>query len=284
MVVDLEQLVTMSRELGSEVGYVQGGGGNTSLKVNDDEMYIKASGRFLADVDAEKGFLSVKWPLVKSGLSRCETERDYSQLLADSSYTADKTIRPSIETGFHALLGRCVIHSHSVWANILNCTHEGPAIVRELFPNALWVDYETPGLSLTKGIMARLSQPAQQIIFLQNHGLVVWGNDEKSAASLHQSVNEKIIQHFNKRLPFPAAAAVIPASLREELLFPDQAVYQTDPGLAQSRAGRETALACDFILHNILELGLTVNFIRKSEKKLLLNLETEKYRQRLITQ
>ncbi|MDR6192205.1 class II aldolase/adducin family protein [Agrobacterium sp. CMT1] len=284
MVADLQTLVTISRQLGSEVGYIQGGGGNTSLKVNDDEMYIKASGRSLAEVDAENGFLAVNWRQVKAGLSTCETEGTYSELLAESSFSADKTVRPSIETGFHALLGRCVVHSHSVWSNILNCSEEGPAIIGKLFPNALWIEYETPGLHLTKAIMARTNKLDQQILFLQNHGLIVWADDEKNASILHQSVNDKIREHFNGGLQFPAADVAVPLSFRDGLLFPDQAVYQSNIDLAHSRAGRETMLACDFILHNIIKLGLTVNFIRSSEKDVLLNLETEKYRQRLITE
>lgn len=284
MVADLQTLVTISRQLGSEVGYIQGGGGNTSLKVTDDEMYIKASGRSLAEVDAEHGFLAVNWRKVKAGLSTCETEEAYSELLAESSFSADKTVRPSIETGFHALLGRCVVHSHSVWSNILNCSEEGQAIVSKLFPNALWIEYETPGLHLTKAIMARVGEPEQQILFLQNHGLIVWADDERKAWILHQSVNDKIREQFDGGLQFPIADTGIPLLFRDGLLFPDQAVYQSNESLMHSRAGRETMLACDFILHNIIKFGLTVNFIRGSEKNVLLNLETEKYRQRLITE
>ena len=56
---DLSKFISVSNTLGKHVEYVQGGGGNTSLKTGEREMFIKASGMFLSDIEDETGFLSV---------------------------------------------------------------------------------------------------------------------------------------------------------------------------------------------------------------------------------
>jgi ribulose-5-phosphate 4-epimerase/fuculose-1-phosphate aldolase len=281
MVADLQRLTEVSQRLGHEVGYIQGGGGNTSIKIDANTMYIKASGRNLAGISPETGFLPLNWKLVKTSVVQCRTEQDYSDLLTASSLSEDASVRPSIETGFHALLGRCVLHSHSVWANILTCSKEGEDIVTKLFPSALWVPYFTPGLHLTKAIAGALGTETPDIIFLQNHGLIVCADDEHSAFTLHEGVNGAIRRHFGEPLPFPVGKLSIPAEMKRGLLFPDQAVYHSNALLAESPAGRETMQACDFLLHNIQGLGLTINFIDEIEKNTLINLESEKYRQKV---
>ena len=95
----LDQLNKISRAVGGQVAYVQGGGGNTSLKTNDTVMFIKASGRFLADIDIETGFLPVDWRRLNDEIDLCETNVDYDQLLTECTLSNNVGIRPSIETG-----------------------------------------------------------------------------------------------------------------------------------------------------------------------------------------
>ena len=52
----LANLIKISNTVGKDQTYVQGGGGNTSVKTDDDKyMYIKASGMALKDMNANKG-------------------------------------------------------------------------------------------------------------------------------------------------------------------------------------------------------------------------------------
>lgn len=281
MVADLQHLVSVSRRLGAETGYIQGGGGNTSTKASLNTMYIKASGQTLAGISAETGFLPINWQMVKDALSDCATEEAYSKLLAAASLGADPSIRPSIETGFHALLGRCVLHSHSVWVNILTCSKEGKDIAASLFPNAAWIPYFTPGLHLTKALGSVIGTEMPNVVFLQNHGVIVCAEDEEKAFDLHASINKVIRDHFEQELLFPVGNINFPKELRSGLLFPDQAIYHSNAVLAESRAGRETMQACDFLLYNIARLGLTIRFIDETEKNTLINLDSEKYRQKV---
>ena len=52
----LEQFAAMSQAAGSRSDYVQGGGGNTSVKLADGLMAIKASGYCLSDIRPDKAY------------------------------------------------------------------------------------------------------------------------------------------------------------------------------------------------------------------------------------
>ena len=53
---DLQDLIRMSNEVGSDPDLVQGGGGNTSVKTPDGRMYVKASGTALGEMSEEAGY------------------------------------------------------------------------------------------------------------------------------------------------------------------------------------------------------------------------------------
>lgn len=285
MISELSELAAVSRRLGANAGYVQGGGGNTSIKIDGgDVMYIKASGIDLATISAETGFLPLNSARLKSEIGACKSEADYSALMA-ACLLRERMVDdcgnhlPSIESGFHALLGRCVLHSHSVWANLLTCAQEGRALLAKALPDALWVDYCTPGLTLTLAIAERIQDTKASVIFLQNHGLIVSAETPDAAYALHSAVNQRVRGLFASVPTFPRPTQ--DAFQDEGLLFPDQAVYQCNPALAASLAGQQTAQAYAYLLGTIPELGLTLNFINDAEKAVLLNMESEKHRQKV---
>ncbi|MBB4096131.1 class II aldolase/adducin family protein [Brucella pecoris] len=281
MKTELLQLAAISRRLGADVSFVQGGGGNTSLKMNDsDLMYIKASGINLDAIEANTGFLAVDKHRLINGLRTCRTEADYNNLLMRCLLEESETHhRPSIESGFHALLGECVVHSHSIWANILTCSVEGRDLLARTIPEAVWVDYATPGLPLTLAITDHLELTETSIIFLQNHGLVISADTPEAAYALHAAVNEKARALFPSLPVFPLNTS---GDFHDEgLLFPDQAVYQYSPELSASIAGHQTAQAYSYLLHAIPAVGLTLNFIEDAEKAVLVGMESEKHRQKV---
>ena len=280
---DIEKLVHISNAVGCQVAYVQGGGGNTSLKTSDTQMFIKASGKFLADIKDETGFLPVDWTILCNQIDACESEADYGALLAASTLIKGSTQRPSIETGFHAILDRCTLHSHSVWANLLACAHDGKELVRRLFPTAIWVPYATPGLDLTKAIFERLDGAKQVTIFLQNHGIVVSGPDTETAHGMHHAVTETIRNAYPSLMNFDETTNDVGEVKIGGLLFPDQAIYHSDPVLADSRAGRETMRACAFLIDRMNHADLKVQYIKDTERDVLLNMESEKFRQKLVS-
>lgn len=279
---ELHGLAKASSFLGAEKGYVQGGGGNTSIKSPGMGMWIKASGMTLGEAGASLGFVRVNDQLLREEVLSCNSEADYNALLARSVLEDTGGRRPSIETGLHALMGVCVLHTHSVWANILSCSAEGPQILATLFPDSLWVPYQTPGLPLTRAVAERVQQAKPSIIFLQNHGLLVSGESASLALELHESVNAVIRSYLQIDLEFPLASPV--GQIPEGILFPDQAVFHCRPDLAASLAGQETQQAYEFLCHNIPRCGLSLNFLTETDVDVLVNLESEKYRQKVAQQ
>ena len=57
----LSQLIRISNTVGRDSSFVQGGGGNTSVKTRDGKyMYVKASGTALKDMNAKQGWRRLK--------------------------------------------------------------------------------------------------------------------------------------------------------------------------------------------------------------------------------
>jgi hypothetical protein len=164
--------------------------------------------------------------------------------------------RPSVEVGFHSFLKRCVIHTHSVYANILCCSAEGREVAKEALKGSgisyIFIPYIDPGFSLTLAIKQAVDAFAEQngqqpaAVFLENHGLIVHDDDAKGAIAAHEAVNNAIRSHIRPaafvqpaiekmtdgfRSATPQLAAYLnqhgmtETALKALRLYPDQLVY-----------------------------------------------------------
>lgn len=280
MAFDVKSLASVSRRLGAKAGYIQGGGGNTSLKDGTGQMVIKASGLSLSTVDAMTSFITLDSHELREKLAYCGDEKSYGALLSRCIINRSEARRPSIESGFHALLGTCVIHTHSVWINLLTCSQEGRDLAQHILPEAVWVFYATPGCELTHAVLNAIAIGRPNIVLLENHGLVVSGDDPETTFLLHEEVNRRVIEGLGLDLPFPWPGSE--RLMQDDLLFPDQAIYNCDPELQASQAGMETRQAVSFILAALTALNLSPRFLEDSERNKLMNLESEKYRQKMV--
>ena len=110
---DVAALARVSAEIGRNRLLIQAAGGNTSVK-QDDVLWVKASGRWLAKALDEPIFAALDLPRLLSAMAAgdpaCET--------CDAFLRADlcaSGLRPSVETTLHAgLPQRFVIHVHCV--------------------------------------------------------------------------------------------------------------------------------------------------------------------------
>lgn len=273
-----------SRQIGLNPAYIQGGGGNTSLKLNEDSMLIKSSGCRLAEVGSTFGFSSVSHAEIVSYLSQPASDDDsFAQDIV--RYTSPGSARPSIETALHSLMDVCVVHTHSVFANILTCSQEGSSMSKELFPDSIWIEYETPGRDVTLALRRALleRQGNDSLVFLENHGIITAGKNTEEAFNLHESTNQKIIKHlgidktFDDKIPFTDLEY-----MKSHVFFPDQVVYTlSGDELAQSKAGIETLAAYRYIHEAVINAGLTHQFLPESKVAPIMNMESEKYRQKL---
>ena len=281
----LKALADLSVIVGNEVAYVQGGGGNTSVKLSSTEMAIKASGSNLKNMTVDNGYSIVDYRRLNSFLDSDIIEEDsFSEKII--SFRTSTNNRPSIETGFHSFLGKYVIHTHSAYVNALTCASEGQEILASLFPESVWIDYATPGRDLTLEIKKNISFPieAKGTIFLKNHGLIVWDETYQGVLTEHQKISETIIKKFDlPALSFNKDEPYLLNAEQSQLLFPDQAVFTlAGEEILASRSAQEAICAHNYILLSISLMGLTPIFLPAQEAEKLLNMESEKYRQELI--
>lgn len=173
--VDLADLLEVSRFAGSDVLTVQGGGGNTSVKgVRGDVMWIKASGLRLRELRADHGYVHVD-------VAAALTDVRGTAPAAVARTEAHGALRASLETGFHAALGRVVVHTHPVYANAFTCMRDGDLALTEAAPSlerAPWVPYRTPGRPLSVAVDEAARAHAREwgappsTVMLGNHGVI----------------------------------------------------------------------------------------------------------------
>ena len=278
----LRNLIHISHYIGSDISFVQGGGGNTSAKINGNLMAIKASGVSLKDMSIERGISIVDFKKVNSYHESVDvSENQYSEDI--NSFSVDGSGRPSIETGFHALLGKYVIHSHSVFMNILLCSEEGKDLIFEYFPNSIWVDYCTPGKDLTQSIKNSISDKPKNfegLIFLESHGMIASASSAEKCLELHSYSNKLIKSEFN--LPDFKVQNEVNFSEPKYFIFPDQAIYMINEQISRkTKASIETISTVQYLESNIKKLGLTLKKLSVSDVEILNNMESEKYRKKL---
>ncbi|MEL7091341.1 MAG: class II aldolase/adducin family protein [Pseudomonadota bacterium] len=179
----------LSARLGSDPLQVQGAGGNTSVK-DGAVMWIKASGTQLAQAEAENIFVAVDRNAALAEAREVAGDGSCKDTVLDPAIT----LRPSIETTFHAALDHAVVaHTHSI-ATLVHviCAEGRAAAARKLegLPFVL-VPYAKPGLPLTREILARVSGDTQ-VILLQNHGLICCGATVAEVSHLIADVEHRL--------------------------------------------------------------------------------------------
>ena len=179
----------LSARLGQDPLQVQGPGGNTSIK-DDEVMWIKASGTELADAETKDIFVAVDR---KAALAEAREEAGDGSC-KETVLDPRVTLRPSIETTFHAALPWAVVaHTHSVATIVHVISPEGRDVVMDKLADLkpVLVPYAKPGLPLTAEILARVA-PETQVILLQNHGLICCGESVEDVSNLIAEVETRL--------------------------------------------------------------------------------------------
>lgn len=200
--------VKISKYAGMREDLVQAGGGNSSFKISDNKMAIKASGYQLADITAKEGYALVNPQIIRERFLGCNdlsTLTDIcSKAILEEAFIEGN--RPSIETFLHAISGKYTLHTHPMVVNVLTCRKGGAEILSELFPNALIVPYATPGVELAKAYFkiyrqaSREGHPVFDIVFLLNHGLVVSAETAEGVIAKTEDVIGKIETYLGLNL------------------------------------------------------------------------------------
>jgi len=207
----LRELVRISHFYGNNKEFVIAGGGNTSYK-SDNKIWVKASGIPLAGID-EKGFVCMSRDLLnrisyaRYSNDPVKREAEVKKDLEDARIKDHK--RPSVETSLHNLFNfPYVVHTHPTVVNAMLCSKRARGKSLELFGNEiLFIEYIDPGYTLFKKTEKELNNyksifgKEPSVIFLQNHGLIVCGNDFREISMITDNIVDKISSGFVYDIP-----------------------------------------------------------------------------------
>ncbi len=185
--------VYSSRLLGRESSLVLHGGGNTSVKLVEKDLYgneesilyVKGSGWDLEHIEAA-GFAPVRLePLVElATLEQLSDERMVNELR--SHMTRADAPTPSVEAILHAILPyRYVDHTHTSALLSITNSPNGEARIRELYGDSVVViPYIMPGFDLARLCaehFPREAGPNTIGMVLMNHGLFSFSDDPRES-------------------------------------------------------------------------------------------------------
>jgi len=190
---DLELRVYSSRLLGCDSSLVLHGGGNTSVKIteknifgeDEDILYVKGSGWDLETIEVE-GFTPIKLNhLLK--LVKLESLSDLNMVNEMKTHqTNASSPTGSVEAILHAALPhKFVDHTHADAIVTITNTPSGESRIRELFGDeVIIVPYVMPGFDLAKLVADQYKKEATDKtngMVLMNHGMFSFGSTAKES-------------------------------------------------------------------------------------------------------
>lgn len=209
--------------VGADPMLVQGAGGNVSWK-EGDVLWIKASGTWLSDAAHQDIFV----PVDLAHLQAAIVSGDFA---VKPKLLNDAKLRPSIETVLHALMPHpVVIHVHAI--EILACLvrHDFEAEITERIGDRLcWAstDYQKPGAALAEAVGAALARvPKAEVVFLQNHGVVVGGKDIPAVANVLNTLIERLRTPCRPLVALPPKSSIPAYSDAQFLPVSDPSIHQ----------------------------------------------------------
>lgn len=190
---ELQRRVYSSRLLGADPSLVLHGGGNTSVKIQErdlfgdvqDLLYVKGSGWDLATIEA-KGFAPVRMDSLLrlaelDELTDSEMARQLRLATVEPAAPA-----PSVEAILHAVLPyRYVDHTHADSIVTITNTPSGERWIRELYGDrVVIIPYVMPGFALAKLCAQLFPEQAHARtvgMVLLNHGLFTFGDTARES-------------------------------------------------------------------------------------------------------
>jgi len=217
-------VISYCSTIGKDPLLVQGAGGNVSWKENDT-LWIKASGTWLAQAAEKDIFVPVDLLHLRAAIER----GDFS---VTPKVISESELRPSIETLLHALMPhRVVVHLHAIeiLAHLVrnSCQSDFQSLL-DATVSWVWVAYKKPGAELAVAVnLALQTMNNANVVFLQNHGVVMGGDNIEEIDQLLKSMAQALStspRSFDENIP-PSD----PLSIDGKVLYypvTDQAVHQ----------------------------------------------------------
>ncbi|MGL4388796.1 MAG: class II aldolase/adducin family protein [Brevinema sp.] len=198
----IEQLITFSQSVASDVSAIQGAGGNTSIKDNDT-LYVKASGTLLSEMSDTKGWAKLNLQQWQNDFKSFNSSIE-DEFVAINTNNTTVGGRASIETGLHALLPhKYVLHTHSVYANIFLCGGETQKLIKHINERenveCVVIPACAPGLQLTNHLareLQNIDNTKPIIVLLENHGIAISCDDIDKTMHLHDILHNRVREYF----------------------------------------------------------------------------------------
>ncbi len=233
---DLAQRVYSSRLLGRDPALVLHGGGNTSVKLRQRDLfgqeqemlYVKGSGRDLETIE-ESGFTPLRLaPLLQlatlPALSDARMANELRCAMTDAGAP-----NPSVEAILHALIPhKFVDHTHADALLAITHTRDGAARIAEIYGDEVAIlPYVMPGFRLARQVyeaLPSLNFERLSGIVLLNHGIFTFGATAREAyermIALVSRAEAYLHAHGAWELPAPAqraASSVDLPALRQQV-------------------------------------------------------------------
>ena len=250
---DLDVLVHVSRLLGADASLVLAGGGNSSVKTTDvdlfgdslDVLHVKGSGWDMTTIERE-GFTPLRHDPVErlAELDELSDSRMAAELRAASLDALAPA--PSVESILHAVLPyRFVLHTHADALLALTNTPHGPALVEEVYgDDVVVVPYVMPGFALARRCAEIF--PAERHegtigMVLLNHGLFTFAYDARTAYENHIDLVARALARVDAG-PVAAGARRAPAPADAPAAHADTSAATVTPVGPPTRGDDVTAL------------------------------------------
>jgi len=239
----LDAITELSHRFGSD-DYVKGGGGNTSCK-DADTLWVKPSGATLGRMTPETFVALDRAKIARLYAARPPAASSAREALVKDIMAAavrpDSAGRPSVEAPLHdSFDATFVVHTHPALVNGLTCAARGAAACREMFPEALWIDYIDPGYTLCmevrKAIEVYVADRGRQpeMVVLQNHGVFIAGDKPEAIRATYKAMMDAL------RRRYAAAGVATELSIGDP---PDDATVAAATARIQDAVGPAVAAA-----------------------------------------
>lgn len=265
----IKDFIELSNTLGSNIFLCQHTGGNISVKIGD-HMFIKASGVEMKSVSRVNGYSIVR-PAMMKGIT---SSGKYDALFESELFYTGK--RPSMEVALHALLKKYTVHLHPICLTALLCLDNSEEVIKRVYGkyNYNYIPYTTPGYSLFKAVERLRSIP--DIIFLQNHGVVITSDSREEALVLTADIAYQAQKYLqNQILSFRTFTLDFAKEKKSPYYyFPDAVIFS-------DKKQNQEIVAFNNYIHYITETLQSRHTLSSDDMVELLSLESEKYRKSL---
>jgi rhamnose utilization protein RhaD (predicted bifunctional aldolase and dehydrogenase)/NAD(P)-dependent dehydrogenase (short-subunit alcohol dehydrogenase family) len=200
---DISQLVYLSYLIGADTSLVQPGGGNTSVKLEEDDIFgrrvqslaVKGSGTDLRTITSS-GFTHLYLDRLATLRERDSMTDEEMMSLMRACMLRDGDPQPSVETPLHSIIPhKFVAHTHDVATLSITNTPSAKAHCERLFgKDAAFLEYVRPGFTLAKRLAEKFPDgPPREAkaLLMAKHGLAAWGSAAKECYENLRSIIER---------------------------------------------------------------------------------------------